>query len=72
MCYIYIYIPWRGYDTDVRIAHQSDSVHYHLCGSHYKNPFNSTALQTQKAVAAYFSSNQLVPFGFAEQSITTC
>ena len=30
---------------------------------------DSTAMQSQKAVTAYFSSEQLLPFGFAGQMI---
>ena len=28
---------------------------------------DSTAVQSQKAVSAYFTSKQILPFGFAEQ-----
>ena len=30
--------------------------------------YSSTAVQSQKAVSAYFTSKQILPFGFAEQS----
>ena len=29
--------------------------------------YSYTALQSQNAVSAYFTSNQILPFGFAEQ-----
>ena len=31
-----------------------------------------TAMQSQKAVSAYFTSKQILPFGFAVQYINTC
>ena len=32
----------------------------------------NTAVQSQKAVSAHFTSNQIVPFGFAEQNRGVC
>ena len=53
------------------------SVHFPVPGAQYiykkrngKHPkeYYNTAVQSQKAVSAYFTSKQILPFGFAEQN----
>ena len=41
-------------------------------GGKYLNYNNSTTLQSQKAVTAYLTSKQLMPFCFARQSLYVC
>ena len=44
---------------------------YPMSQLHVYAPRSTTAVQSQKAVSAYFTSKQILPFGFAEQTSST-